>query len=142
RRHRTGVGPSGGEPRVAPGRRIRRGVDRAPDVSPSRRRNRAGPRSERSGGASGRGPAAPLSASGRQDPVAPGADMAMHVALARALWAGAHDLSPAWPGVAPLAYPRGFSGLVALFWGLGPARAGILASALAYVLYALGARRL
>jgi hypothetical protein len=74
--------------------------------------------------------------------VAPGADMAMHVALARALWAGAQELSPAWPGVAPLAYPRGFSGLVALFWGLGPARAGLLASALAYVLYALGARRL
>lgn len=75
-------------------------------------------------------------------PVAPGADMAMHVALARALRAGAADVSPAWPGVAPAVYPRGFSGLVVLFWSLGPARAGLLASALAYVLYALGAARL
>lgn len=75
-------------------------------------------------------------------PVAPGADMAMHVALARALRAGAAELSAAWPGVAPAVYPRGFSGLVVLFWSLGPARAGLLASGLAYVLYALGAARL
>jgi hypothetical protein len=75
-------------------------------------------------------------------PVAPGADMAMHVALARALSGGATELSVAWPGVAPPLYPRGFSGLIALFWSLGPGRAGLLASGLAYVLYALGAARL
>lgn len=75
-------------------------------------------------------------------PVAPGADMAMHVALARALREGAAELSPAWPGVAPAIYPRGFSGLVALGWALGPARAGLLMSGLTYVIYAAGAARL
>ena len=71
--------------------------------------------------------------------VAPGVDMAMHVALARALWSGATELSVAWPGVAPPLYPRGFSGLITLFWSLGPGRAGLLASGVAYVLYARGA---
>src|SRR5262245_31878343 len=33
--------------------------------------------------------------------VAPGADMAMHVAMGRGLRAGATELSPAWPAVAP-----------------------------------------
>src|SRR5207248_2717782 len=58
-------------------------------------------------------------------PVAPGADMAMHVALARGLLDGV--LSPAWPGVHAGAYPRGFSALVALLSPLGLARAGLLA---------------
>jgi hypothetical protein len=71
-------------------------------------------------------------------PVPPGADMAMHVALARALGAGAREVSPAWPDVAPLIYPRGLSGLVALAAPLGLARAGLLVSGLAYVLYAAG----
>ena len=71
-------------------------------------------------------------------PVPPGADMAMHVALARALAAGASEVSPAWPGVAPPVYPRGFSGLVALVGPLGFARAGLLVSGLAYVLYTAG----
>ena len=53
--------------------------------------------------------------------------MAMHVALARALWSGATEPSVAWPGVAPPLYPRGFSGLITLFWSLGPGRAGLLA---------------
>ena len=71
-------------------------------------------------------------------PVPPGADMAMHVALARALATGARELSPAWPDVAPVVYPRGFSGLVALAGPLGLARAGLLVSGLTYVLYAAG----
>src|SRR5581483_4187380 len=71
--------------------------------------------------------------------VPPGADMAMHVALARALRAGAAELSPAWPGVAPLAYPRGFSALVALAGGLGLARAGLLLAGASYALFARGA---
>jgi hypothetical protein len=74
-------------------------------------------------------------------PVAPGADMAMHTALARGLREGAAELSRAWPGVAPAVYPRGFSALVALLWDLGAARAGLLASGLAYVVFALGAAR-
>lgn len=71
-------------------------------------------------------------------PVPPGADMAMHVALARALATGASEASPAWPGVAPLVYPRGFSGLVALAGPLGFVRAGLLVSGLTYVLYTAG----
>jgi hypothetical protein len=59
--------------------------------------------------------------------VAPGADMAMHVALARGLLEG--TLSPAWPGVSAGAYPRGFSALVALLSPVGLDRAGLLASA-------------
>jgi hypothetical protein len=71
-------------------------------------------------------------------PVPPGADMAMHVALARALATGAAELSPAWPGVAQPVYPRGFSGLVALAAPAGFARAGLLVSGLTYVLYTAG----
>src|SRR5438874_512564 len=44
-------------------------------------------------------------------PVAPGADMAMHVALARGLLQGV--LSPTWGAVHVNAYARGFSALVA-----------------------------
>ncbi len=75
-------------------------------------------------------------------PVPPGADMAMHVALARALATGAREVSPAWPDVAPVVYPRGFSGLVALAGPLGFARAGLLVSGLTYVLYTAGAAAL
>ena len=71
-------------------------------------------------------------------PVPPGADMAMHVALARSLATGAAEVSPAWPGVALPVYPRGFSGLVALAAPLGFARAGLLVSGLTYVLYTAG----
>jgi hypothetical protein len=69
-------------------------------------------------------------------PVAPGADMAMHVALARGLLHGV--LSPAWPSVHAGAYPRGFSALVAFFWPLGPARAGLLAAAASYLVFWYG----
>lgn len=68
--------------------------------------------------------------------VAPGADMAMHVALARGLVEG--QLSPAWPGVSTGAYPRGFSAMVALLWPLGPARAGLLAAGLSYLVFWAG----
>jgi len=63
--------------------------------------------------------------------VPPGADMAMHVALARGLRMG--ELSPAWPGVHVAAYPRGCSAVVALLWSMGPGRAGLFASAVAYL---------
>ena len=58
-------------------------------------------------------------------PVAPGSDMAMHVALARGLLEG--ELSAAWPTVHSGAYPRGFAALVALLSPLvlaGPAGGG------------------
>src|SRR5512140_3761370 len=69
-------------------------------------------------------------------PVAPGADMAMHVALARGLLSG--TLSPAWPSVHVGAYPRGFSALVAFFWPLGPARAGLVAAVASYLVFWYG----
>ena len=69
-------------------------------------------------------------------PVAPGADMAMHVALARGLLHG--GLSPAWPGVAVHAYPRGFSALVALLSPFGLARAGVLAAGGSYLVFWAG----
>jgi hypothetical protein len=68
--------------------------------------------------------------------VAPGADMAMHTALARGLIEG--ELSPAWPGVRVGAYPRGFSALVSLLWPLGPARAGLAAAAASYLVFWAG----
>jgi hypothetical protein len=68
--------------------------------------------------------------------VAPGADMAMHVALARGLLHG--ELSPAWPGVAVAAYPRGFSALVALLAPIGLARAGLVAAGASYLVFYLG----
>ena len=69
-------------------------------------------------------------------PVAPGADMAMHVALARGLLHGV--LSPAWPRVSAMMYPRGFSAVVAGFAWLGYARAGLVAAALSYVVFWAG----
>ncbi len=69
-------------------------------------------------------------------PVAPGADMAMHVALARGLRDGV--LSPAWPGVSVQAYPRGFSALIALLSPLGLARAGLLAAGVSYLVFWAG----
>jgi hypothetical protein len=68
--------------------------------------------------------------------VAPGADMAMHVALARGLLHG--ELSPAWPGVTVAAYPRGFSALVALLAPIGLARAGLLAAGASYLIFYSG----
>jgi hypothetical protein len=68
--------------------------------------------------------------------VAPGADMAMHVALARGLLHG--ELSPAWPGVRVDAYPRGFSALVAMLVPVGFARAGLLAAAVSYLVFWAG----
>lgn len=68
-------------------------------------------------------------------PVAPGADMAMHVALARPLVSGDPPLSPAW-GAVQSVYPRGFSALVALAsFPLGFARAGLLVAGLSYVVF-------
>jgi hypothetical protein len=68
--------------------------------------------------------------------VAPGADMAMHVALARGLVHG--ELSPAWPGVEVGAYPRGFSAAVALLSPLGFARAGLLVAGASYLIFWAG----
>lgn len=68
--------------------------------------------------------------------VAPGGDMAMHVALARGLLHG--ELSPAFPGVAVAAYPRGFSALVSLLSPLGLARAGLVAAGLSYSIFYTG----
>jgi len=68
--------------------------------------------------------------------VPPGADMAMHVALARGLLHGA--LSPAWGSVRAGLYPEGFSFLVALLSPLGFARAGLIASAIAYAIFWAG----
>jgi hypothetical protein len=70
-------------------------------------------------------------------PVAPGADMAMHVALARGLLEGG-ALSPAWGTLHASAYPRGLAALIALLSPLGLAKAGLAASALAYVVFAMG----
>jgi hypothetical protein len=69
-------------------------------------------------------------------PVAPGADLAMHVALARGLLHG--GLSPAWPGVHVALYPRGFSALVALLSPVGLARAGLLAAGISYLVFWAG----
>lgn len=69
-------------------------------------------------------------------PVAPGADMAMHVALARALEEGAPRLSPAWGAVRVSLYPRGFSALVALAAPLlGLAKAGLVVAGATYLLF-------
>jgi len=68
--------------------------------------------------------------------VAPGADMAMHVSLARGILEG--RLSPAWPGVEAGAYPRGFSALVAMLWPLGPGRAGLIAAGASYLVFWAG----
>ncbi|HEX4386787.1 MAG TPA: hypothetical protein VH083_27720 [Myxococcales bacterium] len=68
--------------------------------------------------------------------VAPGADMAMHVALARGLLHG--ELSPAFPGVTVAAYPRGFSAVVALLSPLGLARAGLVAAGASYLIFYIG----
>lgn len=69
-------------------------------------------------------------------PVAPGADMAMHTALARGLLDG--GLSPAWPGVTAHFYPRGFSALIALLSPLGLAKASLLAAGASYAVFYFG----
>ena len=68
--------------------------------------------------------------------VPPGADMAMHTALARGLVEG--RLSPAWGALRLAAYPRGFSALVALLSPLGSAHAAMLVSALSYAIFWAG----
>ena len=68
--------------------------------------------------------------------VAPGADMAMHAALARALRDDLSVLSPAWGRAQAGAYPLGFSAWVALFGALVElGRASTLASGAAFALY-------
>ncbi len=70
--------------------------------------------------------------------VPPGADMAMHVALARPMIRGESILSPAW-GSFEAVYPRGFSGLVAVAsLALGLARAGLFVAAVSYLLFGFG----
>ncbi len=68
--------------------------------------------------------------------VPPGADMAMHTALARGLLEG--KLSPAWGALHAGAYPRGFSAAVALLAPLGFARAALVVSALSYAVFWAG----
>ncbi len=68
--------------------------------------------------------------------VPPGADMAMHAALARGLVYG--GLSPAWPGVHAGAYPRGFSAIIALLSPLGFGRASLLAAGASYLVFWAG----
>jgi hypothetical protein len=73
--------------------------------------------------------------------VAPGADMAMHAGLARALVHGTNVLSPAWGNVRAAAYPRGFSAWIALASQLiDIGRASLLISAIAFVLFYFGLR--
>ncbi|MBI5546761.1 MAG: hypothetical protein HY901_22995, partial [Deltaproteobacteria bacterium] len=73
-------------------------------------------------------------------PVAPGADMAMHAALGRALAQGSGALSPAWgEDVAVALYPRGLSALIALVSPpLGFAKASLLAAAVSYCVVFVG----
>lgn len=72
-------------------------------------------------------------------PVAPGADMAMHAALGRALWQGGAALSPAWGEVTAGLYPRGLSALIALSSPLlGFAKASLFAAGLSYLVAAFG----
>ena len=69
-------------------------------------------------------------------PVAPGADMAMHVALARSLEEGLPQLSPAWGTLRVGLYPRGFSALVALLAPiLGLAKAGLVVAGATYLIF-------
>ncbi len=69
-------------------------------------------------------------------PVAPGADMAMHVALARSLEEGLPRLSPAWGTLRVGLYPRGFSALVALVApALGLAKAGLVIAGATYLIF-------
>lgn len=68
--------------------------------------------------------------------VAPGADMAMHAALSRALRDDLPVLSPAWGSVRASAYPLGFSAWIAIFGTLVDlGAASTLASACAFALY-------
>lgn len=69
-------------------------------------------------------------------PVAPGADMSMHAALARGLLDGI--LSPAWPSVRVPIYPRGMAALIALLSPFGIARASLLASGTSFVIFWAG----
>lgn len=69
-------------------------------------------------------------------PVAPGADMAMHVALARSIVDGNSQLSPAWPEVSVAVYPRGLSAWTALLAPvLGLAKAGVATACASHVVF-------
>lgn len=71
--------------------------------------------------------------------VAPGADMAMYAAIARAILDGGASLSAAWGAIDATAYPRGFPMLIALLaLPFGMAKATLVAAALAYVVYFAG----
>lgn len=73
--------------------------------------------------------------------VPPGADMAMHVALARAIRFGSESLSPAWGEVITAAYPRGFSAWIAVLSPvLGFAKSGLIVTAGTYALFTFGLR--
>ena len=72
-------------------------------------------------------------------PVAPGADMAMHAALGRALMEGSDALSPAWGSVSATLYPKGMSALIALTAPvLGIAKASLLAAGVSYLVVVAG----
>jgi hypothetical protein len=72
-------------------------------------------------------------------PVAPGADMAMHTAFARALVDGSTNLSPSMGAVGVPIYPRGLSAMVALASPiLGFAKSGLWASNLSYLIVVAG----
>ena len=74
-------------------------------------------------------------------PVPPGADMAMHVALARGIATGSEFLSPAWGNVTAAVYPLGLSAWVAVLSPLlGFAAAGLVATGGVYALFTLGLR--
>lgn len=73
--------------------------------------------------------------------VPPGADMAMHVALARSIRFGYESLSPAWGDVITATYPRGFSAWIAILSPvLGFAKSGLIVTAGTYALFTFGLR--
>lgn len=71
--------------------------------------------------------------------VAPGADMAMHAAIARSLVEGGDALSASWGTVSVALYPKGLSALVALLApATGMAKASLLAAGAAHAVALLG----
>ncbi|HEY3448148.1 MAG TPA: hypothetical protein VGK67_17455 [Myxococcales bacterium] len=70
---------------------------------------------------------------------APGADMAMHAAIARALVDGSDALSAAWGTVGVALYPKGLAASMALVApAVGMAKASLLAAGLAHAVVLLG----
>ncbi|MFI5298534.1 MAG: hypothetical protein ACHREM_10590 [Polyangiales bacterium] len=71
----------------------------------------------------------------------PGADMTMHVAMARAIATGSAALSPAYGDLVVVAYPRGLPAWIAVLSApFGLALAGLIANGVALSLYTLGLR--